>query len=46
MLLTFHPYLVNTLGIIVIDSRKSKTIGLYTNYTEIDYKSRVQQTME
>ena len=53
-LLKFQPFLVSGFGVIAIDNKKSKTINLYSAYTEkkltgarlIDHNSQVQWTME
>ena len=52
-LLKFQPYLVSAFGVIAIDSKKSKTIDLYSDYAKkttgaclIDHKSRVQWATE
>ena len=46
-LLKLQPYLVNTFGVIVIDSKTSKTNESYSGYMEdIIDKSQVQVALE
>ena len=37
-LLNFQPFLVSSFGVLVIDNQKSKTIDLYSAYTEKFYR--------
>ena len=40
----FQPCLVNSCGVIVIDNRKCKTIDLYSDYMEENYRCSFNQS--